>query len=66
MGPTFPTIPYFSCAPLFTTFLENALLSLLFTLKYHSRDKNTEFCPLSIRLLEFYKLSIIMFQGVDR
>ena len=56
MGPTFSTIPYFLLCYYFTLlFLENALLSLLFTLKYHLGDKNTENFP---RCLEFSKLSI--------
>ena len=47
----------------FDVLFENALLSLLSTLKYHLRDKNTEIFP---RSLEFYKLSIIIFQAADR
>ena len=55
MGPTFP---YFllTCAPTFPyLFLEN-VLSLLFTLKYNLRDKNTGIFPRSLRSLDFYKI----------
>ena len=59
MGPTFP---YFLLCYYFTLlFLENALLSLLFTLKYHLGDKNTENFP---RCLEFSKLSMILIGSV--
>ena len=57
MGPTLPTLPDFLLCSYFSLlFLENALLSLVFTLKNHLQDKNTE-C---------YKLSIIFLQGADR
>ena len=53
-----PTFPYFFLKmPFYRSFL------LLSTLKYHLRDKNTETFP---RSLKFYKLSIIIFQGVSQ
>ena len=54
MGPIFHSffLPfYFSLL-----FLENVLLSLLFTLNWHLRDINTEICPRSIHSLEAQKI----------
>ena len=67
VGPTFPIFPtfpyFFDLLLLFPTFLENALLSLLFHSKMIFTRKYSEMFPCS---LGFYKLTSMFIGGVRR
>ena len=65
MCPALPTISFFLLGSYFSLlFLENVLLSLLFTLKYCLCDKNAKHFLSRFTRLDF-KTSFIFFPGAD-